>query len=304
MLTSLRPLRKDGSEALRPEWRKDGDARREWLRQTHTSDLSELCELIRRLRRVWAKSPKPSASSREQGEQGRKAEGNQIENLSGSQEQGKQPTPSGTRVTIAHGTQAEAVSRGEASSSRREGGSSREEDSANRGESGAHAARLHEAPNTQRKRTIVDVERSGEDPRRKAGDGAFHDIDDSSSSVLEVGIHTSGEAAVAAVTASDHSDDDCVIISETPGGSGAPSRKRRRLVKGQRGKRKSGEPGKPMASASDRAAVRDDLPSPWRDLSYVEGVVGRRIKLFWGGDRRWFNGRITRANPKTHTVRM
>ena len=44
----------------------------------------------------------------------------------------------GTRVTIAHGTQAEAVSRGEASSSRREGGSSREEDSANRGESGAH----------------------------------------------------------------------------------------------------------------------------------------------------------------------
>ena len=64
LLASLHAYDKhDGSEALRAEWRKDGEARREWIRRTHTADLTELSALISQLSTIWLhSSPRPQSS--------------------------------------------------------------------------------------------------------------------------------------------------------------------------------------------------------------------------------------------------
>ena len=44
------------------------------------------------------------------------------------------------------------------------------------------------------------------------------------------------------------------------------------------------------------ASLRAGVPSPWNDLKYVKSTIGRRVRLFWGGNRKWFKGVIASIN--------
>ena len=36
---------------------------------------------------------------------------------------------------------------------------------------------------------------------------------------------------------------------------------------------------------------------PWSSLSEAQATVGRRVRVYWGGDRRWYGGKIVLIHP-------
>ncbi|KOO30015.1 edm2-like protein1 [Chrysochromulina tobinii] len=83
---------------------------------------------------------------------------------------------------------------------------------------------------------------------------------------------------------SDDSEEDMVITKK---GKYEPVRSR--LVKGS------------LCPLCDGRHTRGPCP-PWDRLEYANAQVGRRVRLYWGGNHMWFKGKIKRVNPKAHTV--
>jgi len=83
---------------------------------------------------------------------------------------------------------------------------------------------------------------------------------------------------------SDDSEEDMVITKK---GKYEPVRSR--LVKGS------------LCPLCDGRHTRGPCP-PWDRLEYANAQVGRRVRLYWGGNHMWYKGKIKRVNPKTHTV--
>ena len=55
----------------------------------------------------------------------------------------------------------------------------------------------------------------------------------------------------------------------------------------------------PLACIGSNVSFDSDC---WDTLDGVRRTLQRRVKLFWGGDMRWFKGKILQMNPKQHSV--
>ena len=44
------------------------------------------------------------------------------------------------------------------------------------------------------------------------------------------------------------------------------------------------------------------IPPPWNELAVAKRQIGRQVRVFWGGNHRWFQGRIVRINEVRHTA--
>ena len=49
-------------------------------------------------------------------------------------------------------------------------------------------------------------------------------------------------------------------------------------------------------AASPRSAPTE---APWSHLAEARATVGRRVRLYWGGDQKWYSGRIVLVHPST-----
>ena len=41
---------------------------------------------------------------------------------------------------------------------------------------------------------------------------------------------------------------------------------------------------------------------PWDTIEGLRSTIGRRVRVFWAGDRKWFRGKIAQKNRLRHTV--
>ena len=44
------------------------------------------------------------------------------------------------------------------------------------------------------------------------------------------------------------------------------------------------------------------LEPPWSSLEEARATVGKRVRIFWGGDRKWYAGRIVLVHPTSRQV--
>ena len=64
-----------------------------------------------------------------------------------------------------------------------------------------------------------------------------------------------------------------------------------------------GLPASPAASVGNMIGPRGQpLAPPWTSLQEARTTVGRRVRLWWGGDRRWYAGRIVLVHPTSRHV--
>ena len=53
----------------------------------------------------------------------------------------------------------------------------------------------------------------------------------------------------------------------------------------------------PIASPS-----REPTEPPWTSYAEARTTVGRRVRLYWGGDHKWYAGRIVLVHPTSRQV--
>lgn len=83
----------------------------------------------------------------------------------------------------------------------------------------------------------------------------------------------------------------------TKGGVGSP----RHLTRRQR--RARGQPVELCAGAVPRnLKARRPTEPPWCSLSEARTTVGRRVRIYWGGDKCWYAGRIVLVHPTSLQV--
>ena len=41
---------------------------------------------------------------------------------------------------------------------------------------------------------------------------------------------------------------------------------------------------------------------PWSSLSEAQSTVGKRVRVYWGGDRKWYCGKIVLVHPTSRQV--
>ena len=44
------------------------------------------------------------------------------------------------------------------------------------------------------------------------------------------------------------------------------------------------------------------IDAPWDTLASAQETVGRRVRLYWGGDKKWYNGKIVLVHPTSRQV--
>jgi hypothetical protein len=44
------------------------------------------------------------------------------------------------------------------------------------------------------------------------------------------------------------------------------------------------------------------IPAPWSHLKSAQRAVGRRLRLYWGGDRKWYSGKVCSVHPRTRAA--
>ena len=44
------------------------------------------------------------------------------------------------------------------------------------------------------------------------------------------------------------------------------------------------------------------IDAPWDTLASAQGTVGRRVRLYWGGDKKWYAGKIVLVHPTSRQV--
>ena len=77
-----------------------------------------------------------------------------------------------------------------------------------------------------------------------------------------------------------------------------PPPERKRLIKGAVAQVK----GAVTQVAAKVSVEHPEHPPPWDSLEHAQAMVGKRLQLYWGGDRRWFKGTIAKFNPHTWAV--
>ena len=67
--------------------------------------------------------------------------------------------------------------------------------------------------------------------------------------------------------------------------------------------------GLPPSGADGRPSVGNfigpngrPLDAPWTSLQEARTTVGRRVRLWWGGDRKWYKGKIVLVHPTSRHV--
>ena len=73
-----------------------------------------------------------------------------------------------------------------------------------------------------------------------------------------------------------------------------PEPKLSRLVKG-------GRPPEPLPEVEKPAWV--DKP-PWDTPEGLQSTIGKRLRVFWGGDWKWYKGKITKVDEASHWVHV
>ena len=51
-----------------------------------------------------------------------------------------------------------------------------------------------------------------------------------------------------------------------------------------------------------RGEPQTPLTPPWSSLAEARATVGRRVRLYWGGDGAWYAGRIVLVHPTSRQV--
>ena len=89
-------------------------------------------------------------------------------------------------------------------------------------------------------------------------------------------------------------------LSSGAAASSAPP-ERKRLVKGAPMSAGAGAGGSSggATSAPSAPAEHPEHDAPWDSSTNAQAQIGRRLQLYWGGDRKWFKGTITKFNTLT-----
>ena len=51
-----------------------------------------------------------------------------------------------------------------------------------------------------------------------------------------------------------------------------------------------------------QAQIFASLQPPWSSLREAQRTVGRKVNVYWGGDKRWYCGRIVLVHPTSRQV--
>ena len=110
---------------------------------------------------------------------------------------------------------------------------------------------------------------------------------------MPTGVTPAAAAPTADASSDDSSDEDIVVRKKRRIDS---TQKQSRLLKGGQHKAKR--------TASMKLSVPGpwEGSAPWEDLHDLRMTLGRKVKVFWGDDRRWFRGIITNINEQNHKV--
>ena len=105
---------------------------------------------------------------------------------------------------------------------------------------------------------------------------------------------------------SNDSDSDLLVDDSTAngagGGRGGEGIGRRRLIKTTTLLEGDSSISSSQQQQHRPPRVLEGVDPPWNTLEGVRSTIGRRVRLYWGGDRKWYKGRITQINEKKHTV--
>jgi hypothetical protein len=99
-------------------------------------------------------------------------------------------------------------------------------------------------------------------------------------------------------------------IARGGGGGGAPSAGT--IVISSESEEEEAAPSSDSSSSDDDNQPLDrrrlskgaapSIPPPWDTVQNANATLGRSVRLWWGGDRRWYKGEITFVNPTKRTV--
>ena len=89
------------------------------------------------------------------------------------------------------------------------------------------------------------------------------------------------------------------VASASTSAAAVPERKR--LVKSASVVTEADGGSKPGATSAavGPPAEHPEYDEPWNSSTNAKAQIGRRLQLYWGGDRKWFKGRVERFNTAT-----